>query len=175
MIARFLRKIEAFIWIKGLRIRDFSPQMRYATRLRRIMVNVLHFVYTRYYKMDIHPEAKVNFGAKLDLAGAKRIHIGKESYVAPGAVIFTHDYARGLRAHTTIGERCFIGTNAIIMAGITVGDEAVVGSGAVVTRDVPPHSIVAGNPARIIRSGIRTGKYGRIIDPAVQGAPSADI
>lgn len=50
------------------------------------------------------------------------------------------------------------------MPGITIGDEVVVGSGAVVTKDVPSNSIVAGNPAKIIKQGIHTKNYGKIIE-----------
>jgi len=50
-----------------------------------------------------------------------------------------------------IGNDVWIAANAIILAGVTVGDGAVVGAGAVVTRDVPPMAVVAGVPARIIR------------------------
>ncbi len=64
---------------------------------------------------------------------------------------------------TKIGERCFIGANAIVMCGVTIGDEVVVGAGCVVTKDVPSGCIVAGNPAKVIREGIHTGKYGRIL------------
>lgn len=46
---------------------------------------------------------------------------------------------------------CWIGAGAIILPGVTVGENSVVGAGAVVTHDVPAHSIVAGNPARILR------------------------
>lgn len=77
--------------------------------------------------------------------------------------MFSHDYARALHADTYIGKRCFIGSNAIIMAGVTIGDEVIVGSGAVVTKNVPSHTIVAGNPARVIREGIRTKKYGQLV------------
>lgn len=52
---------------------------------------------------------------------------------------------------TTIGNDVWLGANAMILKGITVGDGAVVGAGAVVTKDVPPYAIVAGNPASIIR------------------------
>lgn len=50
-----------------------------------------------------------------------------------------------------IGHDVWIGDSAIILAGVEVGNGAIVGAGAVVTKDVPPYSIVAGNPARIIR------------------------
>lgn len=50
-----------------------------------------------------------------------------------------------------VGNDVWIGTRAMIMGGITIGDGAVVGAGAVVTKDVPPYSIVGGVPARIIR------------------------
>ena len=45
-----------------------------------------------------------------------------------------------------------IGSNCTILSKITIGEKAIVGAGSVVTRDVPPHTIVAGNPARILRS-----------------------
>jgi maltose O-acetyltransferase len=51
----------------------------------------------------------------------------------------------------TIGNNVFIGHSAIILPGVTIGDETIVAAGAVITRDVPPHTIVAGNPAKVIR------------------------
>ncbi len=44
-----------------------------------------------------------------------------------------------------------IGSNATILCGVTIGEGAIVGAGSVVTKDVPPHTIVAGNPARVLR------------------------
>jgi len=52
---------------------------------------------------------------------------------------------------TLIKKRASIGSNATILCGITVGEGALVGAGAVVTRDVPPDTVVAGNPARILK------------------------
>ncbi len=52
---------------------------------------------------------------------------------------------------TKIGNRVSIGTSATILGGITIGDNAIVGAGSVVTKDVPENAIVAGNPARIKR------------------------
>jgi acetyltransferase-like isoleucine patch superfamily enzyme len=55
------------------------------------------------------------------------------------------------KGRVTIGNDVWIGSRAIILANVTIGDGAVVGAGAIVTRDVPPYAIVAGNPAKLIR------------------------
>jgi len=52
---------------------------------------------------------------------------------------------------TLVKKGASIGSNATILCGVTVGEGAIVGAGSVVTRDVPPRTIVAGNPARVIR------------------------
>lgn len=56
---------------------------------------------------------------------------------------------------TIVRRGASIGTGATILGGLSIGERAIVGAGAVVTRDVPPSSIVAGNPARILRSDER--------------------
>jgi acetyltransferase-like isoleucine patch superfamily enzyme len=60
-------------------------------------------------------------------------------------------FARPEPQRTTIGSDVWIGYRAIIMQGVTIGHGAVIGAGAIVTRDVPPYAIVAGAPAKIIR------------------------
>jgi len=52
----------------------------------------------------------------------------------------------------TIGDDIWIGTNAVILPGVTIGDHSVVAAGAVVTKEVPPHTLVAGVPAKIIKT-----------------------
>lgn len=130
--------------------------------IRLIVIGLRYFVLTKVYKMDISKSARVSFGTKLDKTNPKGVHIGEESYLASGVILFSHDFSRNLRTHTYIGKRCFIGANAIIMAGVTIGDEVVVGSGAIVTKDVPSNCIVAGNPARIVKEGISTTKFGQL-------------
>ena len=53
---------------------------------------------------------------------------------------------------TVVKQGASIGSSATLLSGITVGENAIVGAGSVVTKDVPPNTIVAGNPARVIRN-----------------------
>ena len=130
--------------------------------IRVMALNLQHAIYIYIYGMNIHKSARISYGAKLDKTNPKGIHIGEESYVASGAIVFTHDFCRAIHKDTHIGKRCFIGANAIIMCGVTIGDEVIVGSNAIVTKDVPDNCIVAGNPAKIIKDGIHTKRFGQI-------------
>jgi maltose O-acetyltransferase len=58
-----------------------------------------------------------------------------------------------------VGDRAWIGYRAIVLPGVSIGEGAVVGAGAVVSRDVPPFTIVAGNPARPIGERSRVLTY----------------
>lgn len=69
-----------------------------------------------------------------------------------GEMIATRkDWSPVKTAPIKICDRVWIGFNAIILKGVTIGEGAVVGAGAVVTRDVEPYTVVAGNPARVVR------------------------
>lgn len=54
-------------------------------------------------------------------------------------------------APITIGEDCWLCGNVIVLPGVTIGNGSIIGAGSVVTKDVPPNCVVAGNPAKIIR------------------------
>ena len=97
----------------------------------------------------------INFGCLFD--GRKfQIRTGSNVSIGPEATILTlgHDPRsatfedRG--GDVLIGDRVWIGYRAIVLPGVTIGEGAVVGAGAVVTRDVEPYTIVAGNPAKKI-------------------------
>lgn len=122
------------------------------------------FVLVYLYGMDISPSSRISWRVYLDKTYPKGIHIGEESYIASGSMILTHDYCRGIYTDTYIGKRCFIGANVIVLPGVVIGDSVVVGCGAVVTKDVPSGSVVAGNPARVLQSNIKTGQYGKILN-----------
>lgn len=92
--------------------------------------------------------------------------------IASGITILSHDHCKRTGPNivdcfltdTYIGDRCFGAVNCTILPGVHIGDECIVGAGAVVTKDVPAHSIVAGNPAKIVRSNIRMTDRGVLIN-----------
>jgi len=96
------------------------------------------------------------------VCAALRIHIGEGTFVGAGAMIFDNDFHAPLGEWNwgdaapdnprpvIIGRGAFIGARALILKGVTIGDRAIVGAGAVVTRDVAARQLVAGNPARVI-------------------------
>lgn len=86
------------------------------------------------------------------------ITIGADTLIGPAVQLYTAIHpldaatrASGIEAARpiTIGRRVWIGGGAIVMPGVTIGDDAVIGAGSVVTRDVPPGAIAVGNPARV--------------------------
>ncbi|MDI3468416.1 MAG: acetyltransferase protein [Pseudolabrys sp.] len=138
-----------------------TPSLNKLLWLRRQIVHAKWLYYTRVWGMDIHRTASFSLSVRFDKTYPKGVHIGAWSYIAFETAILSHDMTRGLYLHTRIGERCFIGARSMILPGVTIGDECVVGSGSVVTKDVPPRSVVAGNPATIIRQNIVVGAFGR--------------
>lgn len=106
--------------------------------VRSILIRIRHFYLTKLLGMDIHPTAIISLKAKLDKTNPKGIHIGEGSYVTAGVRILTHDYCRKIHTDTYIGAHCFIGTDSLILCGVRVGDESIVGGGSVVTKDTPP-------------------------------------
>lgn len=138
---------------------------------RFIHVHLRHFIlslitqwYISFYKMNIHKSVRISLKAKLDKTNPKGIYIDEGSYIAFGAVILTHDMCRKLHADVKIGKNCFIGANSIIMPSVVIEDNCIIASGAVVTKNVTQGSVVAGNPAKVIRSNIKTTALGILID-----------
>jgi acetyltransferase-like isoleucine patch superfamily enzyme len=92
------------------------------------------------------------------------VHIGDGTRIEAKAAVLAHDPSRHFHSHTYIGRNCLIGMRALIMPGVNIGDQSIVVGGSFVKTDVPARSIVAGSPARVVRSGIRTGQYGVLLD-----------
>lgn len=109
------------------------------------------------YNISLGDGVFMNFGCViLDVV---EVTIGAATAIGPGVQILTADHPRdpverrtGLESGRPIriGSNVWIGGGAIILPGVTIGDDAVIGAGSVVTRDVAPGATVVGNPARVV-------------------------
>lgn len=110
------------------------------------------------FNIELGDDVFLNAGCTiLDSAPVK---IGDQCQFGPNVQIYCAEHhqdpekrARGLEiAHpVTIGNKVWIGGAAVILPGVTIGDGAIIGAGSVVTKDVAPNVIVAGNPAKVIK------------------------
>jgi len=119
---------------------------------------VLYFPLTIEVKDKISIGNDTSIGTYSHMWGNGGIIIGQNVMIATHVCISsaTHDYTRrSMNKHNQvlkkviINDSCWIGTGAIILPGVEIGEGAVVGAGSVVTKDVPPYAIVTGNPAQV--------------------------
>ena len=106
--------------------------------------------------ISLGKEVFLNAGCRFQDQGG--ITIGNGVLIGHNVVLATlnHDPAPARRdwlhpAPIVIGDRVWIGSNATVLPGITIGDGAIVAAGAVVTKDVAPNTVVAGVPARVLK------------------------
>lgn len=136
------------------------------------------FCFVNMYGCTVGDESKIGAFVEIQkgVTIGKRVKVSSHSFLCEGVtlednvfighgVMFTNDlFPRatteegGLQTEadwevipTLIKRGASIGSNATILCGVTVGEGAIVGAGAVVTKDVPPYTIVAGSPARVLR------------------------
>nr|WP_246385809.1 DapH/DapD/GlmU-related protein [Novosphingobium hassiacum] len=107
--------------------------------------------------------ARLSFAARLISGGRASISIGACTVVALRALIITRT-AEGGSSPVHIGRNSFIGAGAVVLPGVTVGEGSIVAAGSVVFEDVASGTIVGGNPARLIQSGVEVARYGRLPD-----------
>ena len=120
-----------------------------------------------------------NFG--LTLVDDTHIYVGDYTMLGPNVVLATAGHPilpelRGERAlqynlPIRIGRNCWLGAGVIVMPGVTIGDNSVIGAGSVVTKDVPANVVAVGNPCRVLREiGEKDQKFywrDRQIDPSI--------
>src|SRR5690606_36924618 len=143
------------IWNYFLRNSLLGNQVRVAPRG---VINVLH----RWRGVRMGRDCFIDPTATLETAYPENITMGDDVRVTVGAIIMTHigppHYLRDSGAMpatirpVTLEDHCFIGVNAVIMPGVTVGRCAVVASGSVVVTNVSPGTMVSGNPAKVVRT-----------------------
>jgi acetyltransferase-like isoleucine patch superfamily enzyme len=114
---------------------------------------VKNWLYRTFCKIQIGEQTAIAFMVMMDILYPERISIGKNTIIGYNTTILTHEYLVNeyRLGDVKIGDHVMIGANTTILPGVTIGDYAVVGAGSVVTKDLPPRSFAAGNPARVIR------------------------
>ena len=141
----------------------------------------------------IEPPLHANFGGKfvhfgkwvyanynLTLVDDTHIYVGDDTMFGPNVTIATagHPIAPELRCRglqfnmpVHIGKNCWLGAGVIVMPGVTIGDNVVIGAGSVVTKDIPSNVVAVGNPCRVLREvGERDRAFyykDKRIDPAL--------
>lgn len=136
------------------------------------------FAFVNLYGCEIGDETKIGTFVEIQKGAriGKRCKISSHTFICEGVTIEDHvfvghnvTFINDLFPRATVADgqlqteadwKCVptlvkrgasIGSSATIMCGITIGEGAVIGAGSVVIRDVPPHTVVAGNPARVLR------------------------
>ena len=168
-----MRKFYLFLYYSVVQFLPSQPFPGY-----KIVYKVRYFVLKKIIKhigSDVIVKARVYFGEGLKLSVGDNSHlgenatlggeisIGKDVQMGPDVVMMTvtHEHSRtdipimyqGATENMpiVIGDGVWIGTRAILMPGVKIGDHSIVGAGAVVTKSCEPYSIIGGVPAKLIR------------------------
>jgi acetyltransferase-like isoleucine patch superfamily enzyme len=141
-------------------------------KIRTFIATKIQFLRNYYYRIkgyNVHPTVIFERKLHLDRLYPQGVHIDENCLIASGTTILSHDHCKRVNnqpflTDTFIGKNCFIAVNSIVLPGVKIGDEVIVGAGSVVTKDVPSNVIVAGNPAKIVREGIKMNDKAELIN-----------
>jgi acetyltransferase-like isoleucine patch superfamily enzyme len=128
---------------------------------------------------NISSQAIIERNVNLDRVYPSSVFVGAGSLVASEATLLCHEHVfrdpsnshLPLHKPVRIGARCFVGVSAMVLPGVTIGDDCIIGAGSIVTKDIPSGSVAVGNPARVIRSGIELDERAilRLVGAGPQG------
>ena len=158
--ALWLHRISHYLWGKG-----WIVLSRLISHTNRFLTGV-----------EIHPAAKIGRGVFID--HGMGVVIGETAIIGDGCLVYKGAVLGGTtsektKRHPNLGKKVVVGSNACILGNITIGDYARIGSGSVVTKDVPPHATVVGVPGRIIKQRKREEQetmldHGQLPDPIAE-------
>ena len=109
-------------------------------------------------QISIGDDTYINFN--MTILDEAPVTIGSHVFIGPGCHLLTAVHPLDVEERNkgtekalpiTIGDNVWFGGNVTVLPGVTIGEGSVIGAGSVVTRNIPPHTVCAGNPARIIR------------------------
>ncbi|WP_042227167.1 acyltransferase [Paenibacillus popilliae] len=137
-----------FIWVQFAR---YCPS-----------VQLKRWIYVHILKMKVGRHTAFGLMAMVDVFFPEYIEVGDNTIIGYNTTLLAHEYlTKEYRlGKVRIGSHVMIGANSTILAGVTIGDHAVIAAGTVVYKDVLPSQMVAGNPMQVIQAA----------DPASNGA-----
>jgi len=146
-------------FIEGvIRIRDGVKCLYYRRKLRVSRLDIYFPVFISNFE-KLHLGENCAIASFVHIWSNEEVTIGAESIIAAHVQISssTHNYLRRpyrserIDRKVVIGRNVWIGSGAIVLPGVSIGDNAVIGAGSVVTKDVPENALVYGVPARVIK------------------------
>ena len=169
---------QQMIYLDNLRLYNEIPHVQMDRReamLRQMFAEVGEgcYIESPFYANfgghHVHLGNDVYTNFNLTLVDDTHIYIGDCTMIGPNVTIATagHPIEPGLRSRglqynmpVHIGKNCWLGAGVIVMPGVTIGDNTVIGAGSIVTRDIPANVVAVGNPCRVMRPvGERDRQY----------------
>lgn len=131
-------------------------------KLFKLFCNLYLYVIGKKYGIEIKPQTQIGTGLKMihpyNITVSPYAKLGKNIDILKGATVgISHGGSRP--GAPTIGDCVYIGINSTIVGGITIGDDVLIAPNTLVNIDVPSHSVVIGNPCRIIHRENATDEY----------------
>ena len=161
IIKEIISKTKRLVQEMNMQVLDCDGAKEYFARITETDKNPTLRLATPFYtdfgkNIRIGNNVFINFVCTfMDRGG---ITIGDNTFLAPHVCLITENHGLPADQRRTliskpivIGNNVWIGTSAIVLQGVTIGDNAVIGAGSVVTKNVPENSVVAGNPASVIK------------------------
>lgn len=146
-------------------VHKWNPSSLFMQKNSKFIVNGIHQVYSD-SNIQIKGNATLSVGAggffnqNVSIKCAEKIEIGNNVFIAPNVVIQDYDEHMVIKKGyeqtkpIIIKDHVWIGQNAMVLKGVTIGEHSIIAAGAVVTKDVAPHSLVGGVPAKVIDTDI---------------------
>ncbi|KOO07640.1 serine acetyltransferase [Vibrio hepatarius] len=138
----FRKGFKFVFWMRVAKHFDSNP-------IIRILPKLMYMYYKRVYTTDVNYRANVGPGFAMyhvfATSWGQNVTIGSNATIVHGVTI-----AGKNNQFPTIKDNVYIGTGAVVLGGITIGNNVVIGANAVVTKDVPDNAVVVGNPGKVI-------------------------
>ena len=154
-------KLDGYIWMQNIEIPHNTKDIKIdrSCALDKGVVLLSSGDAISHPRIHIGCQTYINRNTFLDVILS--LKIGEYCAIGPNCYITDHDHGVDMNLPplqqlmiakpTKIGDRVWIGANVTILKGVTVGDDAVIGAGSVVTKDIPEKAIAVGNPAKVIK------------------------